>query len=482
MRRSHTVVLFLGLLSILVLSACAATPTPTPTPTKTPTPLVQPTNTPVKVKPTLIIVTATPTSKPAAPQPAAVTPATEPTQPPTVPPTDTPVPPPAATPAPTPTPVPLTPTPTATPTPAAAHAPDFSDIMTSPDYGIQAFLWWRPEIADRDLNLIKDAGFRWVKQTFAWEDIEGAGKGHLDWSRADRVVEQVNSKGLKLLARVSTDPNGGVKWAGPPPQNIPAFAEFLYQMASRYRGRIHAYQIWNEPNLAREWGGKRPNPAEYVQMLRAAYQAIKAADPNAIVISAGMAPTGTDNEIAMPDEKFYREMYRAMGGNSDGYFDMLGVHGAGYAAPPEVSPDEAAANKPKYGGERFFAFRHVEDIRRIMEENGDGDKRVAILEFGWTTDNRPDSPYYWHGAGAGIDPFVQGCYIVRAFKWAEEHWRPWIGVMTLIYMPKLEWTPDDEQWWWAIMEPSPLGELHLRPAYVMVKNYLTQGIIEDRCK
>ncbi len=470
------------LILALVVGACAPAATPTPTPTKTPTPVVQAqaTPTPLATKPKLIIATATPvpekpTASPAtaaAPEPAAAPAATEPpTQaPPTEPPTPTPEPP-------TPTPVPPTPTPV-----PATGGSNYMDIMSSPDYGIQAFLWWRPEVADRDLNLIRDAGFRWVKQTFAWEDIEGAGKGHFNWTNADRVVEQVNAKGLKLIARVSTDPEGGVKWAGPPPQNIQDFADFLYAMASRYKGRIHAYQIWNEPNLAREWGHKRPNPTEYVAMLRAAYAAIKRADPNAIVVSAGMAPTGTDNEQAMPDERFYREMYRAMGGNSDGYFDMLGVHAAGYAAPPEISPDEAAANKEKYGGERFFAFRHVEDIRRIMVENGDADKRVVILEFGWTRDNRPGSPYYWHGAAAGIDDTVQGCYIVRAYEWAKANWQPWIGLMTLIYMPNLDWTPDDEQWWWSIMDPSPPGELRLRAPYVMVKNYLTQGIIEDKCR
>jgi hypothetical protein len=52
---------------------------------------------------------------------------------------------------------------------------------------------------------------------------------------------------------------------------------------------------------------------------------------------------------------------------------MLGAHAAGFAAPPEVSPDEAAANEELYGGERFFTFRRVEDIRRVMEANGDAD-------------------------------------------------------------------------------------------------------------
>jgi len=275
-----------SLLALTILAAwmtgCAAAPSPTPTPTKTPTPVhrVPATPTPLATRPQLIIATATPFPvEPAGVKsPTAVATSTP------VAATNTPLPP-TATPIP-PTNTPLPPTPT--PRPTRNTAGD-ANIMSSPDYGIQAFLWWRPGVADRDLGLIRDAGFRWVKQTFAWEDIEGAQRGHYDWSHADRVVQQVNAKGLKLIARVSTDPNGGVKWAGPPPQNIRDFADFLYHLASRYKGRIHAYQIWNEPNLAREWGGKRPNPAEYAQMLKAAYAAIKRADPNAIVISAGMA-------------------------------------------------------------------------------------------------------------------------------------------------------------------------------------------------
>ena len=152
-------------------------------------------------------------------------------------------------------------------------------------------------------------------------------------------------------------------------------------------GCIQAYQVWNEPNLAREWGGNPPNPAEYAAFLGKTYAAIKRGNPNAIVISAGMAPTGDNNANAMPDDMYYEGMYQAMGGNSDGYFDMLGVHGAGFAAPPELDPAVAASDQ-KYGGFRFFAFRHVEDIRAIMERYGDSDKKIVLLEFGWTYDPR----------------------------------------------------------------------------------------------
>lgn len=376
-------------------------------------------------------------------------------------------------------------------TPAAGAGSYQPASMSSPDYGAQAFLWWRSEIADRDLDLLREGGFNWVKQTFAWETIEGAGPGIFDWSVSDRVVTHVNEKGLKLLARMSTDPDKEDFWAGTPPQNAAAFAAYVGAVAARYNctpqavGCIQAFQIWNEPNLAREWGDQRPNPAEYADFLGQAYRAIKAVHPNAIVISAGMAPTGDDNDIAMPDDKFYDLMYQAMGGNSDGFFDMLGVHGAGYAAPPELDPAEAAADKAKYGGARFFAFRHVEDIRAIMERYGDTDKQIALLEFGWTYD-KVNASYKWHGADAGIDEVVQADYLKRAYAYAAANWTPWIGLMNLLTMPNLDWLEDgnpqdEEQYWWAIMEPSPIDQKYWRPAYIVLCIYLQEEVKGQQC-
>lgn len=374
---------------------------------------------------------------------------------------------------------------------APAPAGTFLDAsMTSPDFGGQAFLWWREEVAHRDLELMKDSGFRWVKQSFAWETIEGAGKGIYDWTVADRVVQQANESGLKLLARLSSDPDKTNFWAGHPPGNAANFADFAAALAARYNcapgavGCIQAYQIWNEPNLAREWGGNRPNPAQYVNFLGQAYAAIKRVNPNAVVINAGMAPTGDDSALAMPDDKFYDQMYQAMGGNSSGYFDALGVHGAGFAAPPELDPAEAAANQ-KYGGYRFFAFRHVEDIRNIMVRYGDTNKKIVILEFGWTYDSVNPS-YKWHGADAGIDMFVQADYLKRAYQYAAANWQPWIGVMSLLTMPNLDWLNDgnpndEEQYWWAIMEPSNITELKWRPAIIELCIYFN-GVSGQTCK
>jgi len=434
----------------LVVGGCGSS-SPTPTPTKTPR---GPTETLAPISPKATLPLPTDTIEPSLPSPTDTVPpaAASPTD--TVPPeaTDTPLPP-------------------ATPTPEEQPR---SRPMRSPDFGVQTFLWWREEVADRDLQLAKDGGFRWVKQLFSWQDIEGAGKGHFDWAGADRIVDQVEKHGLRLIVRVSQDPDQPF-WAGQPPENAGHFADFLAAVASRYRGRIHAYQVWNEPNLAREWGGKRPDPAGYARLLNLSYSAIKAADPAAIVVTAGMAPTGTDSEIAMPDMEFYDRLYQAMGGQSDGYFDMLGVHAAGFAAPPELDPGEAAADKPRYGGYRFFAFRHVEDVRDLMNRYGDRKKRVVILEFGWTTDSRPNTDYYWHGAGAGITEQVKGEYLVRAYQYAAEHWRPWIALMVVIYLPDANWTENDEQYYWSIIGPG-YPDLFLRESYVRLCIYLNEQL------
>lgn len=449
--RSWTAILLI--LGILLVPACRTTATiPPPIPyatreaaTRAAAAQVTPTATPLPV----IKVPSTSTAAPDE------TPTRTPDQTPTLAPSETPTSVPTLTPEP-PTFTPVPPTPT-----TAIQDPNGTYSMTSPDYGIQAFLWWRPEVASRDLGLINEMGFRWVKQVFAWADIEGAKKGHYNWVQADQVVQMTEEAGLKLIARLDRPPG----WTGAgapngPPQRYEDFGDFCYAMASRYKGRIQAYQIWNEPNLAREWGGQPPNPQEYTRLLSIAYARIKEADPRALVISAGLTPTGTLSDQVMPDTTYLEQMYQA---GFQRYCDMVGAHAAGYKAPPEVSPEEAAAKDGPYGGERFFCFRRVEDLRAIMERYGDGGRRMAILEFGWTSD--PIHPEYaWHA----VTEEQKADYVVRAYRYAAEHWRPWIAVMSLIYIADSDWTQEREEYWWAITYPG-YPEAKTRPAYEALK-------------
>jgi hypothetical protein len=115
------------------------------------------------------------------------------------------------------------------------------------------------------------------------------------------------------------------------------------------------------------------------------------------------------------------------------------------------------------GGQRFFSFRYVEDLRAIMERFGDGDKQVAVLEFGWTSDS-VHTDYAWFA----VDEDTKAAYMVRAFQYAQQHWQPWIGPMIALSMPQFDWTPDNEQYWWAVIDPT-YPHTVTRPAYEALK-------------
>ncbi len=325
-------------------------------------------------------------------------------------------------------------------------------------YSIQAFLWWDHGFAGRDMDWIQRMVFSHVKQTFAWEDIQPE-RDVWSFGRADSLLAELERRDLKVIARLSDAPEWthpalgkrGDSFIDAPPDNLDDFAHFCGTLADRYKGRIAAYEIWNEPNLSREWGNQPPDAAAYVALLQACAQAIRAADPGAIIISAGLAPTGTYDQTATPDDLFLQAMYDA---GFQHYVDAVGMHAPGYSAP-EVPPEDGA------GGHRFFTFRHVEDLRRIMVANGDAAHQVALLEVGWTTDQQ-NPAYSWFA----VDEQTQAADLVGAYEYAAENWRPWVGLMSAIYIADPSWTQANEEWWWAITTPRG----YTRPAYIDLAN------------
>lgn len=129
--------------------------------------------------------------------------------------------------------------PTATPLPKPTPTAWPRARMKSPEYGIQAFLWWKPEITKRDLTLVQQMGFTWVKQNIAWRDVEGQAKGHYEWENADNVVRRVGKRGnLKLLVRLDRQPfwtqvRGTPPLEDAPPTNLNDFGDFCHALAGK---------------------------------------------------------------------------------------------------------------------------------------------------------------------------------------------------------------------------------------------------------
>ncbi|MCX7682338.1 MAG: hypothetical protein N2508_10340 [Anaerolineae bacterium] len=228
------------------------------------------------------------------------------------------------------------------------------------------------------------------------------------------------------------------------PANLNAWGARVSQIARAGRGFVEAYEVCNEPNLDRFWGGAPPNPAQYVQMLRVAHERIKAVDPAAIIVSAGLAPTGrikgncrgwSGNDCHAMDEREYTRQMLLLGAGE--YFDAFGYHPYGFAYEPE----RALSELPPHDNGNGFAFRGVEAIRALLEQHGLADKPIWATEFNWLRDDGGTLPADCRSAYEAtfgwmeVSADQQADYLVRAFRYADEHW-PWMGAM---FVWNLDW-------------------------------------------
>jgi polysaccharide biosynthesis protein PslG len=336
------------------------------------------------------------------------------------------------------------PTPTATPT----ALPAVPSVVADHNYGMNVFVWGHPDTTGRDLGVVKQAGFAWQKTLFAWREIEGKCKGCFDWNEADRVVKTTNDAGIKLLVRVDFEPD----WSRADhahnghPDNLQDYSDFVQAVANRYKpgstyGTVGAIEVWNEPNLQREWGDpiSQQSAAMYVDMVKRAYQAIKAVSPTTLVVTAGLSPTGWSDDTAQPDDRFLQWMFDA---GLSGWYDVLGLHGNS-----QVSDPTAAIGSVPGLTDGSFYFRRIEQLRQVQVANGDANKPIWLLEFGWTADSVHPA-YAWFA----VSEAQKASNIMSAFQYARANW-PWLGTMFVWTLPDPSWNSQREEYWWAIANP-----------------------------
>ena len=98
---------------------------------------------------------------------------------------------------------------------------------------------------------------------------------------------------------------------GGPPADPQTFANFLGALAREYCGSsLKAIEVWNEQNLHYEWGNMALDPAAYVNLLRPAYAAIKAACPSMWVVSGALTPAGNNGSFAIDDFTYLEGMFQ----------------------------------------------------------------------------------------------------------------------------------------------------------------------------
>jgi hypothetical protein len=314
----------------------------------------------------------------------------------------------------------------------------FADVNP---YGVNTFLQNEVEPTKREeaMRLIAAAGIKWIRQEFTWEDIEIHGKGDFEdrrheppksaWEKYDQIVDLAEKYDIKIMARLSNPPAWtramtNTVGAFAPPDNLADYGDFVEAVATRYKGRIPAYQIWNEPNIYPEWGEYSINAAEYTELLKEGYTRVKAVDPDAIVVMGALAATIELDRVrrydangwpvspgGLSDVLFLQQMYDA---GAAPYFDVLAMQGYGLWSGPtdrRMQPRVLNFSRPLY-------------IRDVMVRNGDAHKPIWLSELGWNA-VPPESgipPVYGQ-----VTPEQQGRYAALAYQRLEEEW-PWLGV------------------------------------------------------
>ncbi len=135
---------------------------------------------------------------------------------------------------------------------------------------------------DRQLDLAADLGVDWIRIDFIWAFAEPE-QDVFDWARFDLLIAEAEERDLKIFATIGGTPAWATSGAEGPgvPDHPTDWSDICYRAAARYRGRVEAWGMWNEPNLNRFWEGTR---WEYLnQILRRGAVAVHAADGQALV-------------------------------------------------------------------------------------------------------------------------------------------------------------------------------------------------------
>lgn len=327
--------------------------------------------------------------------------------------------PPTSTPRPSSTPTnTLTPTegPSPTPRPSTATPVPLPGIDPK-QVGLQIRLLLDQNDFDNTLRRADDLGVGWLKVQIAWEDLQPNGPDEIseDFKRFEIYIEVAKNRGFKTLISIAKAP----AWARSnrdedgPPDDPQALARFITLMLDNFGQAVDAVEVWNEPNLIREWRGQPLNGATYMKYFAPAYEAIRAYSPDIAVVSAGLAPTSDLGGVSRDDRSYLREMYNAGLGN---YSDVaVGIHPYSWGNPP----DARCCNYDQEVGwdddPHFFFANNIEDYRTVMNNYGHANTQMWVTEFGWATWDRfpGDPPEPWMGY---TDEQEQATYTLRAIE------------------------------------------------------------------
>jgi hypothetical protein len=286
---------------------------------------------------------------------------------------------------------------------------------------------------------ITDLGAKWVRLEFRWNEAEPQNNSYSATTLAewDKAVATAQASGAKIIGMVHRSPSwaSGSSNSYTRPKDPADYADFMRFVAARYKGKVAAWEIWNEENISRFWP-TGPSPASYVKLLKAGYTAVKAIDPSALVVFGG---------VARNDYNFIEGAYA---NGAKGYFDVMATH----PYSDQFAPDRVWYDGDYLATKTFIGYR---EVRRRMLLHGD-DKPIWFTEMGWATCTT--NPWC-------VSSAQQADYLTRAYCVLQQD--PYVQVGIWYNLRNNHWDHDADSW------ETQLGlmttRFELKPAYAAFK-------------
>lgn len=288
-----------------------------------------------------------------------------------------------------PTPVPLNSAPVAPLGPGNIGAFELGGHVVSP-------------ASERTQNAMRSAGMVWMKMQIRFS--RGASIG-----AAENAINAARAGGFKVLLGVVGSPND---FNGTEDDYIRQYSEFVARIASLGPDAI---EVWNEPNLAREWPAGAISGENYTRLLRRAYQAIKSTNPSVLVISAAPAPTGAEAflpGLVVNDDNFLRQMVNAGALN---FADCVGMHyNEGIVGPYQTSGDPRGDN---------YYTRYLPRLLDTYWNIISSQRQICITELGYLSSEGYGSlpaGFTWAGGNSVAE---QAAWLAEAATYLEQSQR-----------------------------------------------------------
>ena len=306
------------------------------------------------------------------------------------------------------------------------------------------------------LDLCARDGVKWVRTDFHWSTAEPS-RGTWNWTRFDNVMDSADARGVKILPILGY----GSAYGGHNGDNnryvgsdeMDGWCAYVSNVVTRYRGRISAVEVWNEPNLRLFWSG---TTNQYVALLQRTYTAVKSIDPGITVVLGGIA--GIDN--------MYLDGLYKLGAKD--YFDVVSFHPYCYPnAPDDEWPNEwwYVSREKVYDNwlhtEYHYEYTYygqlvgrITQMRNQMSENGDGSKPIWLTEIGWPT------------AGEGcVTEAQQAAYATNAMAIAKANG---VEKFFLYEFAAMEQDPSDRESHFGVVH----SDYSFKPAWNAVRDYI----------